>query len=216
MAKSGLRQRWSSALTWTVALLWALVTGIGAGTPNARADLTMADPASHPSAPRANVQLLYLPILVSATSCSAPALTPLVWDARLGPGGLQGLEGVRIASANPAPCGKFWRAAVVLFEDYYESGGNHHIYVKTLDESGNRIWGQSLQATNWAGVVEYPQEKSPTDSLCDCNFDYPMWANDTYRVQIAGSVPSDIVAGMLLPGNQHVNYRITFQRVTNP
>ncbi len=164
---------------------------------------------------QAGVYLYYFPIISKQpSSCSAAPLPPVVWDPRLGPGAPPPLDQVRIIPAIVAPCQKFWRVVVVKFEDISQSGNDHTIYVKVLDENGNRATGERLHVTSWGGLSEYPNEK-PAGDLCNCNFDFPMWG-DAYSVHIDGALPSDTMAGMIMPMKRHVNYRITFQRVLNP
>ncbi len=171
--------------------------------------------ASGQTVPPSGPVSIFLPFIPKPL-CSPPLLAPVIWDSRLGPGGLPHLQNVRIIPANPAPCQTFWRAVKVLFQDYYESGNDHTIYVKLVDENGVQVFGNTLEVRSESGLPsEYPQEKLPGD-LCDCNFDYPLYG-DAYDVQvISASIPSDTVAGMVMPLNRHVNYLITFQRVVNP
>ncbi len=164
---------------------------------------------------QAGAYLYYFPLISNQPqSCSAAPLPPVDWDSRLGPGALAPLVQVRIIPAVVAPCQKYWRVVVVKYEDPIESGNDHTIYVKVLDENGNRAEGEKLHVTSWGGLSEYPNEK-PAGDLCNCNFDYPMWG-DAYNVHIDGALPSDTMAGMIMPMKRHVNYRITFQRVLNP
>lgn len=164
---------------------------------------------------QAGVYLYYFPVISKQPeSCSAAPLPPVDWDPRLGPGGLPLLDQVRIIPAIVAPCQKYWRVVVVKFENVDESGNDHTIYVKVLDEYGNRAEGERLNVTSWGGISEYPDEK-PAGDLCNCSFDFPMW-EDAYSVHIDGALPSDTMADMIMPMKRHVNYRITFQRVLNP
>ncbi len=164
---------------------------------------------------QAGMYLNYFPVVSNQPqSCSAALLPPVEWDSRLGPGGLLLLDQVRIIPASVAPCAKYWRVVVVQFQDINESGNDHTIYVKVLDENGNRAEGERLHVTSWGGLSEYPDEK-PAGDLCNCNFDYPMYG-DAYSVHIDGVLPSDTMADMILPMRRHVNYRVTFQRVLNP
>jgi hypothetical protein len=208
-------------------LLAVVLLGLGTPATNVR-----GDPLQLPSN-QAGTYLYYFP-LISATnqaaaylyyfpvvskqpetsSCSTAPLPPVDWDSRLGPGGLPLLDKVRIIPAQVAPCQKYWRVVVVKFEDITESGNDHTIYVKVLDEFGNRAEGERLHVTSWGGLSEYPDEK-PAGDLCNCNFDFPMWG-DAYSVHIDGALPSDIMADMIMPMRRHVNYRITFQRALNP
>ena len=77
--------------------------------------------------------------------------------------------------------------------------------------------GWQLQVTSDTTGEEFadqPVEKN-ADDTCACNFSYPMFG-DGYNIQIVGDLPSDQVAGMVMPLSQHVNYRITFQLTINP
>ncbi len=152
--------------------------------------------------------LIYLPFIYKG-------LPPVDWDPRLGPGGLPHLENVRIIPAPVESGQKFWRVVRAKFEDYYESGNDHTIYVKVLDENGNRTTGKQAHFTSYGGISEYPEEKSAGDS-CDCNFNLPMYTGDVYAVGIEDLYVSDTMAGMIMPLNRHVNYRITFQFSTSP
>lgn len=146
-----------------------------------------------------------------------PTLPPIYWDPRLGngPNALPRLEVVKLVPAQNVGHGqKFWRVVRVKFEDVSESGSDHTIYVKVLGESGNRVEGKKLHLTSVGALSEYPDEK-PAGDLCDCNFNYPMYG-DGYNVQIEDQYPSDQVVNMIMPLNQHVNYRVTFQLTTNP
>jgi hypothetical protein len=147
-------------------------------------------------------------------------LPPVEWDERLGSGAkvLPHLEGVRIIPAGAAHGQKYWRAIRVKFEDINESGNDHTIYVKLVDQNGNRVDAETANVrahlTSEGGLSEYPEQK-PAGDYCDCNFNYPMYG-DGYAFNIEGKDPSDKVAGMIMPMRRHVNYRITFQLVTNP
>ena len=161
------------------------------------------------------------PVVVAAApaAASAPALPPVDWDPRLGNGPqvLPRLENVRLVPATVAHGQKFWRVTRVKFENIDESGSDHTIYVKILDENGKRIEGKKLAVTSDTTGELYPDqptEKSATD-MCDCNFNYPMYG-DGYDVQVIDGIPSDKVAGMIMPLRRHVNYKITYQLVTNP
>jgi hypothetical protein len=159
----------------------------------------------------------FFPFVSAEVTCPTAPLPPIYWDPRLGPGGLPHLENVRIIPASVSYCQRFWRAVSVVFQDINESGGDHTIYVSVIDENGNRVDGQILQVFSDTGGGIYPDQptEKPAGDPCNCNFNYPMYG-DGYDVRILGSLPSDIVAGMIMPLRQHVNYRIIFQRTTNP
>ena len=128
------------------------------------------------------------------------------------------LENVRLIAATGLAHGqKYWRVTRVKFENIDESGSDHTIYVKILDENGKRVEGKNLQVTSDTGggvFPDQPTEKSASD-ICDCNFNYPMYG-DGYNVQVVGDLPSDKVAGMIMPLKRHVNFKITYQLSTNP
>ena len=120
-------------------------------------------------------------------------------------------------SADVGPCQGFWRAVSVVFQNIDESGSDHSIYVSVVDEEGNRIEGQTLQVFSDSTGEIYPYqpvEKAAGD-ICNCNFSYSMYG-DAYNVRLIGNLPSDVVAGMIMPLRRHVNYLITFQRTVNP
>lgn len=156
---------------------------------------------------RSSDSLIYLPFILKG-------LPPVDWDPRLGPGGLPHLENVRIIPAVVVSQQKFWRVVRAKFEDYYESGNDHTIYVKVLDESGNRTTGKQARFMPESSPPEYPEEK-PAGDLCDCNFNFPLFG-DSYAVTIEDVFVSDTMAGMIMPLNRHVNYRITFQFSISP
>ena len=171
------------------------------------------------SAPVVRVAPTAVPVAAAPAAPAIPALPPIEWDPRLGSGAqvLPHLENVRIIPAQVAHGQKFWRAVKVKFENIDESGSDHTIYVKIVDEKGARVDGKKLQVTSdTSGEVypDQPNEKS-ADDMCDCNYNYPMYG-DGYDVQIIDSIPSDKVGGMVMPMRRHVNYKITFQLTTNP
>lgn len=193
---------------------------------NARTDTAMAETVAPGFSPNNTMRdskmatgtyLYYFPNVSVAVTCPTTPLPPIYWDSRLGPGGLPHLENVRIIPAGANYCQTFWRAISVVFQDVNESGNDHTIYVSIIDENGNRVDGQILQVFSDTGGGIYPDQpaEKPAGDPCNCNFDYPMYG-DGYNVRILGSLPSDIVAGMIMPLRRHVNYRIIFQRTTNP
>ncbi len=170
-----------------------------------------------PQATRAPVTRVPTP--TSAPVIAAPAYPPLParWiDPRLGDGPqvLPHLEQVKVIPATVGHGQKFWYVTKLKFENIEESGSDHSIYVSILDESGKRteaklkLWGEG------SGDLPDPEQKKP-DDMCQCNYGIGMWG-DGYGVQIVDQYPSDQVVGMIMPMRRHVNYRITYQLVTNP
>jgi CRP-like cAMP-binding protein len=178
-----------------------------------------ATPKPRPTSAPATRIPTAIPVAAAPAAPVIPPLPPVEWDPRLGTGPqvLPHLENVRLIPAQVGHGQKFWRAVKVKFENIDESGSDHTIYVKILDESGKRVDGKKLQVTSdTSGEVfpDQPTEKS-ADDMCDCNFNYPMYG-DGYDVQIIDGLPSDKVGGMVMPMRRHVNYKITFQLSTNP
>jgi hypothetical protein len=195
---------------------------------SARTDTAIArtvSPGFSPNAPMreskmaTGTYLYFFPFVSVVLTCPTTPLPPIYWDPRLGTGPqvLPHLENVRIIPASVSSCQRFWRAVSVVFQDVNESGNDHSIYVTVTDENGNRIDGQTLQVFSDTGGGIFPDQpiEKPAGDPCNCNFAYPMYG-DGYNVRILGSLPSDIVAGMIMPLKRHVNYRIIFQRTTNP
>jgi hypothetical protein len=161
-----------------------------------------------------------VPTPVPAPVVAAPAVAPLParqLDPRLGdsPQALDHLQQVKVVPASGVGHGqKFWYVTRLKFENIDESGNDHSIYVSILDENGKRteaklkLWGEG------SGDLPDPEQKT-ADDMCQCNYGIGMWG-DGYGVQIVGQYPSDQVVGMVMPMRRHVNYRITYQLVTNP
>lgn len=145
-------------------------------------------------------------------SAAVPIATPtpqaasvLRWDGRL-----DGL-GITLTRATPQAGSPYWRLVSAAYEDEAESGGRHHIFVRLLDEAGRDVEGTVVVAwRNGSAEVTTPREGSGDRYARFANF--PMYAPlGSYSVRVAGI--SDVVQGLGLPGNRHVNYLLTFQRV---
>ncbi len=147
---------------------------------------------------------------------TAPPLPPAYWDKRIGngPEHLNLMDSVQLSPAKVGSGQKWWRAVSVKFEDINESGNDHTIYVKVVDETNKRVEGKKAHLTSTGGLSEYPDEK-PASDLCDCNYNYPMYG-DGYAFEVEDQYPSDKVSGMIMPMRRHVNYRLTFQLTTMP
>ncbi|MBI5653922.1 MAG: cyclic nucleotide-binding domain-containing protein [Chloroflexi bacterium] len=156
------------------------------------------------------------PVSPAPAAPAAPPLPPRDMDPRIGnrPQVLPHLDSVKVIPANVAKGQKFWYSISIKFENIDESGSDHTIYVKVLDESGKRAEGKKAHLTSMGGLNEYPDEK-PAGDMCECNFNYPMYG-DGYGFEIEDQYPSDKVIGMIMPMKRHVNYRVTFQLMTMP
>jgi hypothetical protein len=116
---------------------------------------------------------------------------------------------------------QFWRLVDMTFQDAgQESGNDHTIYIKLIDENGARVSDKAVEVS-WdeSGAIEIQRlslsDEKPKGDYCDCNYNWPMYGAG-YRVRVDDSIPSDKVYGMIMPMKRHVNYRLTFQRVTMP
>jgi len=144
----------------------------------------------------------------------------LDWDPRL-----TDQMGVYWVNADPPPGTWYWRLVSGVYEDENQSGGNHNIYYKCLDQYGSPIENQAC----WAA---YPTG-SPTNfvtiytkgSLDGYWGDFPMaggwcppWPEGGHGPYGAGAGNhddpnnyTDEVWGMGMPCNWHVNYRYVWQ-----
>ncbi len=166
------------------------------------------------------------PVIAAApTATPAPTLPPIEWDARLGPASdpiaNPDLQQVRIIPANVGHGQKFWRAIKVQYQGAGQSGNDHSIYVMLLDQNGQRTTANLKAWGDGSGPVNNLVQKEANDP-CNCNYGIGMWG-DGYNVQVDDQYPSETVAGMcmcgipnILKGHDHVNFRVTFELVTNP
>lgn len=148
-------------------------------------------------------------------------LPPRKWDSRLGAGGLPLLQGVGVTEATVSSGQQYWRLVDMVFQDAgQESGNDHTIYVKLLDENGKRVDDKVIEVS-WdeSGAIEIKRlsiaDQKPKGDYCECNYNWPMYGAG-YRVRVDDALPSDKAFGMIMPMHRHVNYRLTFQRVTMP
>ncbi len=181
--------------------------------------------ARQPVAPKAQPTPEQAPqdpaIIADAAAPILPPLPPRKWDSRLGPGGLPLLQGIGVTDAVVPSGQQFWRLVDMVFQDAgQESGNDHTIYIKLIDENGVRVADKVVEIS-WdeSGAVEVQRltlaDQKPKGDYCDCNYNWPMYGAG-YRVRVDDSIPSDKAYGMIMPMHRHVNYRLTFQRVTMP
>lgn len=159
--------------------------------------------------------------IAAAAAPIAPPLSPRKWDSRLGAGGLPLLQDIGVKEPAVPSGQQYWRLIDMTFQDAgQESGNDHTIYVKLLDENGKRVDDKVIEVS-WdeSGAIEIQRlsisDQKPKGDYCDCNYNWPMYGAG-YRVRIDDSIPSDQPYGMIMPMHRHVNYRLTFQRVTMP
>ena len=171
-------------------------------------------PEAAPAAPEAAA-------LAQPAAPQLPPLPPRKWDSRLGAGGLPLLQNIGVKEAAATSGQPFWRLVDMTFQDAgQESGNDHTIYVKLIDETGKRVEDKVIEVS-WdeSGAIEIQRlaisDQKPKGDYCDCNYNWPMYGAG-YRVRVDDSLPSDQPFGMIMPMHRHVNYRLTFQRVTMP
>lgn len=140
--------------------------------------------------------------LVPATPTPIPE--PVFWDSRL--------DNLGVKLVPFGGTGTYFKLVKAVWEDVPEAGGNHNIYITILDENNNRLTGQ-IPIIEWEGGVQVftPMDEKKAGDLSNCSFDFPMYGG-SYSVRIQGN--SDVVTGCRMPLKQHVNYRLTFKRVT--
>ncbi|MDE3090614.1 MAG: cyclic nucleotide-binding domain-containing protein, partial [Chloroflexota bacterium] len=164
------------------------------------------------------------PVIAAAPIAAPAALPPLlaaIIDRRLGPGGLDKLQNVRVIAATAASGQKFWHITRIDFEDgpSASSGcGDHNIKVNVRDESGKRVFGTKLLILGGDPSPWYEPEKSQADAeiMCGFNFSYTTGGGE-YTTSLEDQYPSDKATGLKgLPEKQHVSYVIVFQLTTMP
>lgn len=117
------------------------------------------------------------------------------------------------------PCNVFprWELKTLVYQDENQSGGNHNIYITVLDERGAPVSGV-ICWQKWPDAQ--PQETQQATLGGVTNFG--IWGGPFYPDRgeagaywsfVESTAKSDVVNGMGLPANRHVNYILTFQRV---
>jgi hypothetical protein len=153
---------------------------------------------------------------------SAPPLVLATIDKRLGPGGIDHMQNVRIAPASVPSGQKFWHITKIDFEngvgEAFSGCGDHNIKVIVLDQYGKRYYGTKLSILGGSPSPYYEPEKPPSDAegACGFNFSYVTGGGE-YSAALEDQYPSDKATGLKgLPMNQHVSFLITFKLTTQP
>lgn len=138
----------------------------------------------------------------------APTPLPLEWDHRvdlLSPP-------IKLIKADVAAGQPYWR--LVRLEWWKsDEGGNTLLYISTLNEKGQPVWGQQV-------IVEHgPQEVLYTQPGGGYGANYPMASTlNSYQVFVGGDLPSDRVTGLglgeWLGGLDHNTFVLVFQKST--
>jgi hypothetical protein len=111
-----------------------------------------------------------------------------------------------------------WELKEIVYQDETQSGGNHNIYVTVLDENGAPQSGVIVWQ-KWPGAEPHEAQQGTLSGSTDFGIYggafYPdRGERGAYRCYVEDAAVSDEVYGIGLPANRHVNYLLTFQRVT--
>jgi hypothetical protein len=152
------------------------------------------------------------PATATATPVPAAVATPLPleWDLRvslLNPP-------IRLIQADVAPGQRYWRLVSLQWRKASE-GGNTLLYVSTLNENGQPVWGQEVIVEHGVKESLYTQPKSGEPY----GTNYPMSGTlNSYQVYVGGDLPSERVVGLglgeWLGGLDHNTFILVFQRAT--
>jgi len=143
---------------------------------------------------------------VTVTVSESSGLPPVQWDARLD------ALGVKLTRASDA---RAWRLIAAVYQDETQSGGNHNVYYKFLKADGTPAAGVRI-LVDWK---DRPPQDDPAYVTTDANGEAncPLWAilhpelqDGPYFTRTVNE-PSDVVSGMGLPVNRHVNFLLTYQ-----
>ncbi|MCL4488987.1 MAG: hypothetical protein M1570_12770 [Chloroflexi bacterium] len=113
-----------------------------------------------------------------------------------------------------------WKLVSAQYQDETQSGGNHNIYFAVKDGAGNPVAGATC-VVDWVGreSSDHPTTMR-TDPGGAANF--PMYANldltlknGPYFAYIGDQSQSDVLYGMGLPEQRHVNFLLTFAAATS-
>ncbi len=147
--------------------------------------------------------------LSATVTVSESGGTPaLQWDARLD------ALGVKLARATDAHA---WRLTAAVYQDETQSNGNHNIYYTFLKADGTPAAGVKI-LVDWK---DRPPQDDPAYVTTDANGEAncPLWAilhpelqDGPYFTKTVNE-PSDVVSGMGLPVNRHVNFLLTYKWV---
>jgi LysM repeat protein len=143
--------------------------------------------------------------------------SPVDWDPRLNQLPCVRLVSVAERGMQPRPGERYWRLVKARWLSEEESRRDIQIHVDLLDESGERVYGESVVFENGGRytVISEPQS-------CCYPWDYPVkWpmfsALCAYSAYVEG-LPSDMVTGMGLGTPEHPDWTVhtgfvlTFQR----
>jgi hypothetical protein len=179
-------------------------------TPTATSAPTATPPPPSPSRVPTRRPAAPAPPTATPRPAAATAL-PLEWDPRVNI-----LEPpVRLVPADVAPGQAYWRLVRLKWLKEYE-GGNMLLYISTIDEQGEHVWGQLVVVENGGHQDLYTQPK-PGEPY---GANVPMSSTlNSYQAFVGGDLPSDRVTGLGLGewygGMDHTSFILVFQRTRN-
>ncbi len=166
-------------------------------------------PSAPPTPTHTRVPPRWRPIEFAAPAAPTPDDPTVLWDARLAD------LNVYLETAQVAPGAWYWKLIRADYHDPFQHGGvfggDHNMYYVVTDENGARVANQKV----WQA---WPDDQTAALTNADGIADIAMWANywpqdgpGPYNGYVGG-LPSDVVRGMGLPGNNHVSFILYFQK----
>ncbi len=161
-------------------------------------------------------QTVWISVILSPEGSTAPPGTiPPVPELQLDPR-LDSVVGVSVQLAQTTVGQLYWKLISAQYQNENESGGNVNIVCCVQNEFGQpalsqsvvQTWpdGQAAQLTDGFGVIRFPMSG-------DSSFAPDRGEHGPYSAFVAG-LPSDRVVGMGLPLRRHVQYLLTWRKVT--
>jgi len=131
--------------------------------------------------------------IASATRSSAGAVKGRIWDPRLDQ------RGAVLIPAQVQPGQGYWRLVQGQWFDEGEPpfGGQHHVFLDALDQTGKRQVGVRMQmaSPDLKDILGYVTTEAKTGESYAANF--PMYiVAPAYRVEPADGAPADAVTGL--------------------
>jgi len=166
-------------------------------------------PRATPTPTHTRVPPRWIPIEFAAPAAPTPDDPSVIWDSRLAD------LNVYLETANVSGGALYWKLIRADYHDPFQHGGvfggDHNMYYVVTDENGARVANQKV----WQS---WPDDQTSAMTNGDGIADIAMWANywpqngpGPYNGYVDG-LPSDMVRGMGLPGNNHVSFILYFQK----
>jgi len=129
---------------------------------------------------------------------------------------------ITVGAAKASP---YFRILATGYEDGDHSGGRHNVYVRVEHEDGSLMYGANI-CLGWPGGMDcsaVTQDRSG-DAMYPRGYmaDYPLYGGSWNPANGAGAYSvwimnaqygSEVLQGLGLPFNQHVNYYVTYRLV---